>query len=415
LKAKILIVGGGAMGTCIALHAARKCDPLGEPVILIEKDRLGAGSSGRSGAIIHQHYSDRGMAGMARDALKVYAQFEQTTGRSLGYRATGVLVLAGPGDADRSAGLERDVEMQTSIGIDVRRLDTADIRALVPGIEIEEGTIGAFEPGGGYLNAIRAIESFATLARDQGTVTRIGVKDPTILVEDGRAVGVRTSAGNFYAPQIVLATGPWTPKILESIGVELPLQVVRTFQHFVDIPAPGDEEDDDFEFGDQADPAIADAETRFLTIDPLDRLPVPHPVIFDLDQDMVVRCEPAAVRTLVVGMGTRGQEEVTGPEAGDAEVAESFAQWAREALVARLPVYRDLEDKGSHSAFITVTPDGRPIIGPVEQVPGLFVVAGFTGNDFHLAPSIGEGLAQMLFGQPVSAFDPEAFAVGRFG
>ena len=39
------------MGACIALHAARKCDPLEEPVILIEKDRLGAGSSGRSGAI----------------------------------------------------------------------------------------------------------------------------------------------------------------------------------------------------------------------------------------------------------------------------------------------------------------------------------------------------------------------------
>lgn len=403
------------MGACIAMHAARKCDPLGEPVILIEKDRLGAGSSGRSGAIIHQQYSDRGMAGMARDALKFYAHFEQTTGRSLGYRATGVLVLAGPGDPARRAGLERDIEMQTSLGIDVRRLDTADIRALVPGIEVEEGTVGAFEPGGGYLDPIRAIESFARLARDRGTVTRIGVKDPTILVEDGRAVGVKTSAGNFYAPQIVLATGPWTPKILESFGVELPLRVVRTFQHFIDIPEAGDQDDDDIEFGDHADPAIADAETRFLTIDPLDRLPVAHPVIFDLDQELVARCEPAAVRTLVVGMGTRGQEEVSDPESGDAEVAESFARWAREALSSRLPVYRDLEDKGKGSSFITVTPDGRPIIGPVDQLPGLFVVTGFTGNDFHLAPSIGEGLAQMLFGQPVSAFDPEVFAVGRFG
>ena len=138
LKAKILIVGGGAMGTCIALHAARKSDPLGEPVILIEKDRLGAGSSGRSGAIIHQQYSDRGLAGMARDALKVYSHFEQTTGRSLGYRATGVLVLAGPDNEELRAGLERDVEMQTAIGIDVRRLDTADIRSLVPGFEVED-------------------------------------------------------------------------------------------------------------------------------------------------------------------------------------------------------------------------------------------------------------------------------------
>ena len=88
MKAKILIVGGGAMGTCLALHAARRCDPLREPVILIEKDRLGAGSSGHTAAIVHQAYSDRVMAGMARDAVKIYARMKESTGRTVGYRRT---------------------------------------------------------------------------------------------------------------------------------------------------------------------------------------------------------------------------------------------------------------------------------------------------------------------------------------
>ena len=42
------------------------------------------------------------------------------------------------------------------------------------------------------------------------------------------------------------------------------------------------------------------------------------------------------------------------------------------------------------------------------------MIAGFLGADFGLAPSIGEGVAQMLFEEPVSAFDPKKFRVDRF-
>jgi glycine/D-amino acid oxidase-like deaminating enzyme len=53
-------------------------------------------------------------------------------------------------------------------------------------------------------------------------------------------------------------------------------------------------------------------------------------------------------------------------------------------------------------------------VGPIEAIPGLYMVTGFSGNDFQLAPTIGEGMAQMLHEQPVSAFDTEFFSAGRF-
>jgi glycine/D-amino acid oxidase-like deaminating enzyme len=55
------------MGTCTALYAAKSCDALREPVVLVERDLLAAGASGRTSAIVHQGFADRTMAGMARD------------------------------------------------------------------------------------------------------------------------------------------------------------------------------------------------------------------------------------------------------------------------------------------------------------------------------------------------------------
>ena len=193
------------MGTSVALSAAKRCDPLTEPVILIEKGHLGSGSSGRTGAVIHQGYPERALAGMARDALKVYANMQAAAGRSVGYKKTGVLVVAGT-EPDAIETLERDVAMQREIAIDVRVVNATEMRKICPGIEVASGAMGSYEPDGGYVEPKRTIDTLAALARSKGASTRTGVENPTVLVENGRAVGVATSEGEFRAPNVVLAT-----------------------------------------------------------------------------------------------------------------------------------------------------------------------------------------------------------------
>lgn len=406
MKAKILIIGGGAMGTSVAFHAAAKCDPLKDPVVLVEKERLGSGSSGRASAVIHQGYSDRALAGMARDALKVYAGIKSATGRSVGYQRTGVLVIAAPGGAGRAA-LERDVAMQRTLGIDVRLVEAAEMRALCPGIEVADGAVGTFERLGGYIDPKRTIGTLATLARDRGAVTRIGQGEPTLIVEGGRAVGVRTRDGEVRSQNVVLTVGPWTPRILAQLGVKWPLRVVRVREQFFGMPSAAAQLDQDGLEGDN------EMEMRFQP-DPLDTLAAPHPVVIDQGLDVIARCEPGAQRTRVGRLSYDRTAELDRPEALKDDQDPAFTAALRKSLVARMPVYRDQADLGGHASWITLTPDERPIVGPVEAVPGLWVVAGFSGNDFQLAPSIGEGLAQMILGEPVSAFDVDFLSPKRF-
>jgi glycine/D-amino acid oxidase-like deaminating enzyme len=410
MRAKILIVGGGIMGVSCALKCAQRTgDPNREPVVLLERKHLGAGSSGRSGAILRQHYRDAVVARMARDSLREYAAFETRTGLSLGFHKSGVLTLAGPGQPEWVARIRENVVMLRDLGIETELVDAARMRALVPGIQVAEGAVGAWEPGGGFVDPGRTLEAFAKLARAHGAVTRLGVALEELRVERGRVTGARTSEGDYEVDAVVLVTGPWTRALLARLGRDLPLKVVRPENHYLAVPEMGGAEE-------RAGPA-----RRSYSIEDLHeggeepRAPRGlHPVLIDLEHGFYARCDPAHARTRVGHVDYDADQELADPDTLVEEVGPEVRRWSRAVLSKRLPAYASRPDAGSIAAWYTLTPDAQALIGPVPGIAGLHVVSGFSGHGFKLGPSVGEGVAQMLFDEPVTALDPEFFAPSRF-
>src|ERR687884_632389 len=105
----ILIVGGGVIGCSIACHLARR---RAGRVVLLEKSYLGAGSSGKSGAIVRQHYSNRLTASMAQKSLRVFQHFEDAVGGPPVFTHTGMVVVVN--ERDRK-GLETNVALQRGL------------------------------------------------------------------------------------------------------------------------------------------------------------------------------------------------------------------------------------------------------------------------------------------------------------
>ena len=422
MRARILIVGGGVVGTSVAMYAARDRDPLEEPVVLLEKSDLAGGASGRSGGVVHQQDDRREVAGMARDSLRFYETFRSRTGRSCGFRRSGVLTIA---TGARGEAVEKNAEMLSSIGIDVQVIRADEIRERVPGLCVDPGTVGVFETGGGYIEPERTIQSFAALGRFYGAATRLGVEVHDLHIESGRVVGASTSEGDYETDQLVLSAGPWLQRIVERAGIDLPLRSVRTEHHYLATPATGDasgDGDDSItrevswtleESGVRAIPTDEELEARFGN-DPTKQPHIPHPVVFDLDQQICVRPDPESGRVRIGRLGFEEADVLTDPD----DLAEEVSLESRQALRASaerlFPHFADYPDLSSHATWCTLTTDGRGLAGAIPGVEGLFVTSGFTNHDFHLAPSIGEGLAQMLRSEPVSAFDPEYFTPGRF-
>lgn len=418
MRARVVVIGGGVMGVAIAWHLARRFDPHTDPVVLVEKKELAAGSSGRSGAILRQFYGAREVAALARDSLRIFAGFERETGRSIGFMPSGVLTLASRRLAGQAELVEANVAMMRSLGIAVELVDAARIRAIAPGLAVDDATLAAWEPGAGGVDPVRTVHAFAALAREHGAVTRIGLRVLALRVERGRVSGVETDDGMIECEQVVVAAGPWTRALLAPLGVELPLRVVRPEQHFLTLPrAPAQ----DFVDPRGASTTVVHANVpharelaaRF-EADGGNAASAPHPVLLDLEHGFYARCDLHAERTRVGKMDYAGDGEVRDPDTVDERVSEEFKRWARARLERRLPEYERERDHSSFTGMYTLTPDAQAVLGPIDGVLGLFVASGFSGHGFKLAPSIGEGLAQLVAGEPVSAFDTAFFAPGRF-
>src|SRR6202795_4764276 len=104
--AEVIVVGGGVMGASIAWALSSR---RAGRVVVLEKSYLGAGSSGKSGAIIRQHYSNRLTADMARRSLRVFEHFDDAVGGPPVFTRTGMVLVVNQRDR---AGLEANIAMQ---------------------------------------------------------------------------------------------------------------------------------------------------------------------------------------------------------------------------------------------------------------------------------------------------------------
>src|SRR5258708_9777873 len=109
--AESIIIGGGVMGASIAYHLARAG---GGRVVLLERQALGNGTTGRSGAIVRQHYSNDFSIRMAKESLTVFQHFDDAVGGDAGFLTTGMVVM---GDEQGTEALRANVRMQQEQGL----------------------------------------------------------------------------------------------------------------------------------------------------------------------------------------------------------------------------------------------------------------------------------------------------------
>src|SRR6266702_7123971 len=126
--ADIIIIGGGVMGASIAYHLAKQ--PGDSRVVLLERQALCSGTTGRSGAIVRQHYSNDFTVRMAKTSLEVFQHFDDLVGGDCGFLTTGLLIMV---DEQGAGALRANVKMQQEQGVETSLVDPSGIGAVAPG------------------------------------------------------------------------------------------------------------------------------------------------------------------------------------------------------------------------------------------------------------------------------------------
>jgi glycine/D-amino acid oxidase-like deaminating enzyme len=372
--ADVVVVGGGITGTSAAYQLARR----GMRVLLLEKRFLGAGSTGKSSAIIRQHYSNEVTARMALHSLRVFQNFADEVGGDAGFVQTGFAMLV---EAKDRAGLAENVRMQRALGVNTSVLSPEELRAIDPYLSITTELAASYEPEGGYADPAATVMSFGEAAKRHGAEIWQETRVTSVLMQNGRVIGVDTTHGEIAAPNVVNCANAWAPQLAATVGVSLPIRPERhqvaTFQR------------------------SAEMERSHLTAG-------------DFVNNIYYRPEGARL-TLVGSIDPNHGQEID-PDHYNEAADYPFVEDSAQRIGRRYPAMEHSWSKGGWSGIYGVTPDWHPIVDEVPPDSGSFVAAGFSGHGFKLGPAVGILIADMVTraSAPTEQLDRSLFRFARF-
>ena len=348
-KADVVIIGAGINGCALAYELAKR----GKDVVVIDRRHIAAGATGRCGAGIRQQWSTKENAILAKKSVKIFENLSNELNYDIGFRQGGYLIAIHDENDMKQA--KKNVEMQKSIGLDVRIIDADEIKEIIPILDPKgmEAIGATFCPTDGHANPFKTAYGYAMAAIKNGANFYKFTEAKKIKVEDNAIKSVVTNKGEIKTNIVVNAAGAWSSQVAKMVGVELPNKPVRK---------------------------------EALVTEPIKR-------IFDA---MVISFRHGIYFSQmeegqILG-GIPSPEEKVGYYM---ESTFSFLQHMAYMLGKYAPVLKSINVMRQWTGFYDVTPDALPILGKTS-VEGFIQCNGFSGHGFMISPMVARLLAQLI-------------------
>jgi 4-methylaminobutanoate oxidase (formaldehyde-forming) len=361
-RARVVIIGGGVIGTSIAYHLGH----LGwSDVLLLERDRLTSGTTWHAAGLMtcFGSMSETSMS-MRQYTRELYSRLEAETGQSTGFKPVGFIEAAA--DEGRLEEFRRVAAFNRHVGLEVHEITPREIGDLFPFADTSDLLAGFYVPQDGRVNPVDATMALAKGARQQGVMILEGVTVDRVLTQDGRVVGVATDQGDVECEYVVNCAGMWARQLGERNGVVIPLQA---------------------------------AEHYYLITEPIDGVDPAWPVFEDPSRHGYYREEGSG---LMIGLF----EPVCAPWhvdsiPGDFSFGEITPDWDRmgpyvERAMSRVPITLESGIRTFFCGPESFTPDLAPIVGEAPGIDNYFVAAGMNSVGILTGGGMGRIVAQWI-------------------
>jgi sarcosine oxidase subunit beta len=365
-----IVIGAGVMGASIAFHLAER----GLKTAVLERRVTASGATGHSSGLVRMHYDLAAESELTFKSYQLYfSNWRERVGGECGFQQTGFLQIAKPEHEDKLRG---NVANQQKIGINTSVITVDEVRKLFPDLVAEHFDVAAYEPDSGYADATLTTNSFIEAAKRNGAALIQNCEVTAIRTEGGKVKGVSTNKGDFEAPIVINAAGPWARQVASLAGVDVPLV---TWTHDV----------------------------AFLYRPPsLGRIPA----CIDDVINCYYRPEGSA---LILAAGEDESLRGEPPDAEDQTPTPTFLEKLIDQMVKRIP---KIEESGLHSIHVGrdgITPDQRAIYGS-SGLDGFYLACGLSGTGFKTSPAAGASLVELMLDGKPSTVDITPFRFERF-
>ena len=376
VTADFIVIGAGVIGCSTAYNLARQG---AKNVVVLERHGICSGGTAKSCAIVRTHYSIETNMRHAVESLKIFADFDKAVGGEAGWRRTGYLILGPEEHREPMAAVFR---RQNAYGIDTAVLRPTETLDIHPWLQLDDVDVIGYDTQAGYADPYLTTTSYAQRARELGVAIYTDTAVTGVRL-DGASKTVQTTAGDFEAPVVIIAAGPWSQTIGRMIGVDFPYEVSRH---------------------------------KVITLKIDEPYQLNWPIVKDLTTPDKIYFRSETGGVVLVGTGDHG-DPIEDPDTLTDDVDTAHVERIGDLIAKRMPAFVDAQYTAGWTGPYDITPDWNPIVGAVPGFEALYVAAGFSGHGFKLAPTLGEALAQTALGQaprvPIDDYGMDRFRQGK--
>lgn len=371
----IVIIGAGVTGLSTAYHLKR----LGaEQVIIVEKDRVGSGSSRRAAGITTGLlWTDTGVKAR-KIATKWFRRLSDQLEGYQYYNDHGCLNLLNPELWEQRVKL---LELYDRHEAPYQILDRTEMRRRWPQINPPSDFVGLHDPLGGFSEPPHYLESMERHLRSAGVKFLEGATVSDFVRKGERIAAVVVGEETIPTGAVVSTTYAWTLPLLDRLGVRLP---AKTFLH-----------------------------QRFVSNVCGFKVSIP-PINADPFFGYI---RPTFDNRLLLGIETPDVNEVKVTDfafsMNSLEVNWDLVPGAVERFSDFFPAISDLSWETAEVGLLSFSMDGEPIVGQVADLANLFAGFSFHSGGFSYNTASGLFLAELALGRSTS-IDLQAFSPNRF-
>ena len=364
---KVIVIGGGAMGSSVAYHVKRDPNFTGT-VTVIERDPTYArASSALSASSIRQQFSTPLNIHLSRYGIGFLRRASELLGVDLGLKEPGYLFLASKAG---EAVLRANNAVQVAEGCAVELLDPRALQARFPCLSGEGVALASHGTANeGWFDGPALMQGFRRKARELGAEY---IADEVVGLEPN-AVTLRSGA-RLEADTIVLAAGPWSGEVAALAGIALPVEPRRR---------------------------------SVFVFDCREKLPL-----------LPLTIDPSGVWFRPEGrFYLAGASPADGNDPPGAPLEVQHQEWDElvwPALAARVPAFEAAKVVSSWAGYYEYnTFDQNGIVGRHPNIDSLLFATGFSGHGIQQSPAVGRAVAELIVHGNYRTLDLAPFAFER--